>query len=126
MIVPEGPHAAAPRARHIRDRPVARIVRPASRKRPAVDQLGDARAHGPPQPAGDPGFPTLTFLPDGALFAAWLERDDAPSPEEPSLSSLYAAMSKDGGQTWTENQLLVDSVSACCRPVMLSDQGHIA
>jgi hypothetical protein len=65
------------------------------------------------------GFPTLVFLPDGALFAGWLDGRTSPAPAdggEPRIASLYAARSLDGGQTWSANVALSDSACPCCRP----------
>lgn len=70
------------------------------------------------------GFPALTFLADGALFAAWLdERENHGAEGEPAFSALYSATSRDGGQSWSANLRLADSVCACCRPVALADTG---
>jgi hypothetical protein len=73
-------------------------------------------------------FPALTFLPDGSVFAAWLdERENPIGPGEPSTSSLYAAQSTDGGLHWGENQRIAASVCPCCRPVALADaEGRVA
>ncbi len=65
------------------------------------------------------GFPTLAFLPDGALFAGWLDERTSFAPVaggEPRVSSLYAARSLDGGQTWSANIAVSDSACPCCRP----------
>lgn len=68
------------------------------------------------------GFPAIAFRPDGALFAAWLdERDYATADGEPAGSSLYRSLSYDGGQTWTANQRMRDTVCACCRPMVATD-----
>jgi len=74
------------------------------------------------------GFPAVAFRPDGALFAAWLdERDYATAQGEPTGSSLYRAMSFDGGQSWSANQRMRDTVCACCRPMVATDaSGGIA
>ncbi len=73
------------------------------------------------------GFAALTFRADGGLFATWLdERDLAPAlpaAAEPSASALYCASSSDGGQTWSANRKLRDSVCSCCRPAVARD-GH--
>ena len=74
------------------------------------------------------GFPAIAYRPDGALFAAWLdEREYATADGEPAGSSLYRAMSFDGGQSWTANQRMRDTVCACCRPMIATyAQGGIA
>jgi hypothetical protein len=73
------------------------------------------------------GFPALTFLPDGALLAVWMdERDNwriRGLKGEPSSGSLFFAMSRDGGQTWSENRRLTDRACPCCRAVATSDAG---
>jgi hypothetical protein len=73
------------------------------------------------------GFPALTFLPDGALLAVWMdERELRRKPgdkEEPSSGSLFYAMSRDGGQTWSDNRRLTDRACPCCRAVAASDAG---
>jgi hypothetical protein len=85
-------------------------------------------------PALDPsafhGFPALTFLPDGSLFAVWLDgrhptgRD---SEGEMLYASLYSAVSPDGGQSWNANVAIADSICSCCRPAAAADaSGRIA
>jgi hypothetical protein len=70
------------------------------------------------------GFPALTFRGDGSVFAAWLdERNLPPVDGERGESALYCATSRDGGQTWSANRRLRDTVCACCRPVVATD-GH--
>jgi hypothetical protein len=91
---------------------------------PGVRRRGKSQ----PNPAAYHGFPGLAFLPNGSLFAVWLdERHNTPSAEEPSVSSLYAALSRDGGQSWSPNVQVSDSACACCRPLAVSDPlGKIA
>ena len=78
--------------------------------------------------AGVRGFPGLAFLPNGSLFATWLdERHAVAGPEQPTISSLYAALSRDGGQSWSRNISVADSACACCRPLAVTDPfGRIA
>jgi hypothetical protein len=81
-----------------------------------------------PPPSGYHQFPALTFLPDGALFAAWLDgREDRSGESEPPYATIYSAMSINGGQSWSPNRRLADSVCSCCRPSAASDAaGRIA
>jgi hypothetical protein len=77
------------------------------------------------------GFPTLTFLPDGALLAVWMDqRDNRRKPGdhgEPTSGSLYYAQSTDGGQTWSDNRRLTDRACPCCRAVATADSsGRVA
>lgn len=66
--------------------------------------------------SGYHGFPGLAFLPDGSLFAAWLDgRDDWSGEPEPPYAAIYSATSPDGGQSWKANTLLADSICSCCR-----------
>jgi hypothetical protein len=63
------------------------------------------------------GFPALAYLPDGTLFSAWLDERRVPAADgEPVASSLFHALSPDGGRTWTANAALTDSACPCCRP----------
>jgi hypothetical protein len=86
--------------------------------------------------AGEPrvafhGFPALSFLPDGALLAVWMDERElwrirAPKGE-PSSGSLFYALSHDGGQTWSENRQLTDRACPCCRAMVASDSsGRVA
>lgn len=107
-------------------------TRLASVRRDGAIHRGWAARH-PVPPAPDPNrgyhaFPALTFLPDGSLFATWLDgREDASGEEEPPYAALYSALSRDGGQSWNPNVRLADSVCACCRPTAASDAaGRIA
>ncbi len=68
------------------------------------------------------GFHSVTFLPDGRLFAAWMdERDLPPSDGEPPYASLYGASSVDGGQQWSRNRRLTEWMCPCCRPDVKAD-----
>ena len=73
------------------------------------------------------GFPALTFLPDGALLAVWMdEREIRKKPGdkgEPSSAALFYATSRDGGQIWSDNRRLTDRACPCCRAVATSDSG---
>lgn len=77
------------------------------------------------------GFPALTFLPDGALLAVWMDereiRKKRGDSAEPSSASLFYATSRDGGQTWSDNRRLTDRACPCCRAVAASDPvGRVA
>jgi hypothetical protein len=62
------------------------------------------------------GFPALAWLPDGTLFAAWMDGRHTPPGEEESVGALVAAVSPDGGRTWEPNVLVTDQLCPCCRP----------
>lgn len=69
------------------------------------------------------GFPTLAFLPDGGVFAAWVDhRERAKSSRgiEPAAFIFYA-LSRDGGQSWSDNRPLATHACARCRPTALAD-----
>ena len=74
------------------------------------------------------GFPALAFLPDGSLFAAWMDERELPATgEEPTRAAIFYAVSPDGGQNWSDNRMLTDAMCPCCRPVALSDSaGRVA
>ena len=77
------------------------------------------------------GFPTLTFLPDGALLAVWMDQRELKRKtgdhEEPSSAALFYAQSTDGGHTWSDNRRLTDRACPCCRAVATSDaSGRVA
>jgi hypothetical protein len=77
------------------------------------------------------GFPTLAFLPDGTLFAAWMDQRDArhahQADDESSTAPLFYALSDDGGQSWSDNRVLTDRACPCCRAEALADaEGRIA
>ena len=87
--------------------------------------LNDDRAGGIP---AYHGFPAVAFRGDGSLFAAWLDERQSVDPGgEPTASSLFSATSLDGGQTWSANRKLRDSVCSCCRPaVAIGARGGVA
>ena len=76
------------------------------------------------------GFPALTYLPDGALLAVWMDERDQRRPPgggEPSSGALFYALSRDGGGTWSDNRMLTDRACPCCRASAASDSlGRIA
>jgi hypothetical protein len=77
------------------------------------------------------GFPALTFLPDGALLAVWMDQRELKRKpadhEEPSSAALFYAQSTDGGHTWSDNRRLTDRACPCCRAVATSDaSGRVA
>ena len=74
------------------------------------------------------GFPALTWLADGTLFAAWDdEREHAGEAGEPTSASLFYAVSHDNGAHWSDNQSLTDQLCPCCRAaVALDPAGRIA
>ena len=88
------------------------------------------RSPPPLDPRAFHGFPALAYLPDGSLFAAWLDgRHSTTKDEEGEMAyaSLYSALSPDGGQSFGANVRVADSVCSCCRPSAASDAaGRIA
>lgn len=70
----------------------------------------------------------LAFRSGGELVATWIdEREFAMADQPPQTAGLYAAMSPDGGTSWSVNQKLRDSVSMCARPAILGDgEGHVS
>ena len=73
------------------------------------------------------GYPTITFLPGGNVFAAWIDhREDAEteSTGEPTASIFYA-LSGDGGQSWSDNRALCGRACPCCRPAALGDASGV-
>jgi hypothetical protein len=73
-------------------------------------------------------FPRIAFLPDGALFAAWLDgREYRGSSPMPATACVFGAWSDDGGHLWSDNLRLSDRACPCCRPALaVSDSRHIA
>ena len=60
--------------------------------------------------------------PDGAIYVAWLDvRDNARGESDKvdgataGTSSLYLAVSRDGGKTWEKNVRIAKAVCPCCR-----------
>lgn len=62
------------------------------------------------------GFPSLAFVADGALLAAWLDDRNGAGPSDSLPSTLYASVSLDGGQTWSANAPVSSRACPCCRP----------
>jgi hypothetical protein len=64
-------------------------------------------------------FEAIAFDPEGALFAAWLDkRNRAPARERGETyigAALAFAWSKDGGQTYSETSIAKDNTCECCR-----------
>jgi len=72
------------------------------------------------------GFATLSFRPDGSLFAAWMdERNNPPVEGEPSSGELFASLSHDGGQHWTPNRAVTDRLCPCCRASAVTASGNM-
>ena len=74
------------------------------------------------------GFPAIAWLPRGLLFAAWNDERGLPGgEEEPGASSLYSAVSQDGGAHWSANRALTDQLCPCCRAAAAVDpSGRLA
>jgi hypothetical protein len=53
-------------------------------------------------------FGTMSVAPNGRIDVVWLDTRDAPS-STPLWSALYYSYSLDGGETWSDNELLSDS-----------------
>jgi hypothetical protein len=72
-------------------------------------------------------FPAIAFLPDGRLFAAWLDgREYRGSSPMPATACVFGAWSEDGTH-WGDNRRLSDRACPCCRPALaVSDPGRIA
>ncbi len=92
-----------------------------------VATLG-AAALGPPVMVNDDslgrpvyhGFPALAFMPDGALFAAWMDGRTHAEADAELLGALFSSVSADGGRTWSANALVTDSLCPCCRAAVAS------
>lgn len=76
----------------------------------------------PRQITGDPDsqrFEAIAFDPEGALFAAWLDkRNRAPARQKGESyvgAALAFAWSKDGGETYSETRIAKDNTCECCR-----------
>lgn len=78
--------------------------------------------------SGYHGFTAIGMLPDGRPVAAWLDgRASAGTPGEPARAEIYAAVSPDGGQSWSPNVRVAGDVCACCRLALAADaRGHVA
>ena len=53
-------------------------------------------------------FGTMSVAPNGRIDVVWLDTRDAPS-STPLWSALYYCYSLDGGETWSDNELLSES-----------------
>lgn len=53
-------------------------------------------------------FGTMSVAPNGRIDAVWLDTRDAPSAA-PRWSALYYSYSLDGGETWSDNEMLSES-----------------
>jgi len=88
------------------------------------DDAEDARA-------GFHGLPSLVALPDGGWFAVWMDpREHAAvadtAAEDPSaVASVFAALSSDGGQTWSDNRPLSAHACPCSRVSALADSAGL-
>src|SRR5712671_3338727 len=64
-------------------------------------------------------FEAIAFDPEGALFAAWLDkRNRAPAREKGETyigAALAFAWSKDGGETYSDTLIAKDNTCECCR-----------
>jgi hypothetical protein len=70
------------------------------------------------------GFPALAFLPDGGVFAAWVDhRERARANGGEPAASIFYARSSDGGQSWSDNRALTSQACARCRPMAVADAG---
>lgn len=74
-------------------------------------------------------FEAIGLSPDGALFAAWLDkRNRVPAQQSGKKydgAGLFFATSKDGGATYSEAQLATDNTCECCRLGLAFDHsGH--
>ncbi|HKQ58530.1 MAG TPA: sialidase family protein, partial [Candidatus Eisenbacteria bacterium] len=74
------------------------------------------------------GFPSLAVLPDGGWFAVWMdEREEVAKGTRGAAASLFYALSKDGGQTWSDNRPLTHQVCTRCRASAVADaSGRVA
>ncbi len=68
------------------------------------------------------GFQGAGVAPDGTIYAAWLDARDKARGESDKVegatagtSSLYLAISRDGGKTWEKNVRAAKAVCPCCR-----------
>lgn len=78
------------------------------------------------------GFATLASMPDGALFASWMDERAARArrptrgahvhaDDESEVGELWSSVSRDGGAHWSANVRVADSVCACCRSAASGD-----
>ncbi|MEN3349594.1 MAG: hypothetical protein V7632_3229 [Bradyrhizobium sp.] len=74
-------------------------------------------------------FEAIGFDPNGAVFAAWLDkRNRVPAQQRGQKydgAALFFATSKDGGATYTDAQMVADNTCECCRLALAFDgAGH--
>ena len=69
------------------------------------------------------GFAAVTFLPGGGVFAAWMDHREGVRQGESAghASSIFYAVSGDGGATWSDNRSLTGQACPCCRPAAIGD-----
>lgn len=67
-------------------------------------------------------FQGAAVAPDGTIYAAWLDARDKARGESDKVagatagtSSLYLAISRDGGSTWEKNVRVAKGLCPCCR-----------
>jgi hypothetical protein len=73
------------------------------------------------------GFPALAYLPDGALFAAWMDGRTHADADAERYGALLTSVSLDGGRTWSPNAVVSDSLCPCCRASIASlGEGRLA
>lgn len=72
-------------------------------------------------------FAALAYLPDGSLFAAWVDGREAGRAVRAPGAALYSATSTNGGWSWSANARIAGEVCDACRPVALADAaGRVA
>jgi hypothetical protein len=87
----------------------------------------------PPQPitgnTESQRFEALGFDPEGALFAAWLDKRNRVPVQQAGKkydgAALFFASSKDGGASYSQAEMAVDNTCECCRLGLAFDpSGH--
>lgn len=84
--------------------------------------LDGGRTFSPPAPLADSvsqRFATLAFAPDGALWAAWLDKRNLAAAkaagDDYSGAGLAVAVSRDAGASFGPDRLVMDRTCECCR-----------